>query len=292
VASLRDIRKRIKSVKNTQKITGAMKLIAASRLRKAQEAILHARPFALELGSMLRRVATRADTGGGEFAHPLLTVHPTPRRVMLVVITSDRGLAGAFNANILRRAERFIRENKGKYETFEIATIGRKARDHFKKRSLATVRDYSGVFENLTFRRATEIAEGIAEEFVKSDLDAVFLLYNEFKSAIAQQVVVEPLLPIVHEELPAGDSVDYIYEPSQHEVLERLVPRYVATLIWRSLLESSAAEHGARMTAMDNAARNAKDIVDALTLQYNRARQATITKELMEVIGGAEALAG
>ncbi|MBC7793073.1 MAG: ATP synthase F1 subunit gamma, partial [Clostridia bacterium] len=185
-----------------------------------------------------------------------------------------------------------IKENQGKYEQFEVATVGRKAREFFRKRpSLAKATDHVGVFEKLTFRRAQEIAEEITKNFIESDLDAVFLLYNEFKSAIAQQVVVEPLLPIVPEELPAGADVDYIYEPSRAQVLESLVPRYLSTLVWRALLESSAAEHGARMTAMDNATRNAKEIVDRLTLDYNRARQAAITTQLMEVIGGAEALA-
>ena len=290
MASLRDIRERIRSNKNTQKITQAMKMISAARLRRAQDAITHARPFALELGSLLRRVIARMDVEEGKAPHPLLEVVTPPRRVMLVVITSDRGLAGAFNANILRRAEKFIRENQSTYAHFEIATVGRKARDFFKKRNLGTVRDHAGVFEKLSFRSAQEIAEGITKEFIESDLDAVFLLYNEFKSAIAQQVVVQPLLPIVAEELPPGQDVDYIYEPSREEVLERLVPRYLSTLIWRALLESSAAEHGARMTAMDNATRNAKEIVDKLTLDYNRARQAAITTQLMEVIGGAEAL--
>jgi len=206
-------------------------------------------------------------------------------------VTSDRGLAGAFNANILRRAEKWIRENQGKYEKFEIATVGRKARDFFRKRPhLGHAVDHPGVFDKLTFRSAQNIAEEITKSFVESDLDAVFLLYNEFKSAIAQQVVVEPLLPIVAAELPEGNDVDYIYEPSREAVLEALVPRYLSTLIWRALLESSAAEHGARMTAMDNATRNAKEIVDRLTLDYNRARQAAITTQLMEVIGGAEAL--
>lgn len=290
MASLRDIRERIRSNKNTQKITQAMKLISASRLRRAQEAVLQARPFALELGSLLRRVAARQAAEEGEPSHPLLAVKVAPRSVLLVVITSDRGLAGAFNANILRRAERFIRENEGTYERFEIATIGRKARDFFRKRSLGTVIDHPGVFEHLTFRQAQDIADGIAREFIDGELDAVYLVYNEFKSAIAQKVVVEPLLPIVAGELPDGHEVDYIYEPSRKEVLKGLAPQYLSTLIWRSLLESSAAEHGARMTAMDNATRNAKEIVDRLTLDYNRARQAVITTQLMEVIGGAEAL--
>jgi F-type H+-transporting ATPase subunit gamma len=287
--SLRDIRKRIRSVKNTQKITRAMKLVSAAKLRRAQEAILSARPYALELGGMLHRVAARAKTPDGRLPHPLLEVRE-PRRVLLVVMTSDRGLCGGFNASILRRAERFVRENRDQYESLELATIGRKGRDYFRRRSVATTRDFPGVFESLTYRRATEIARGLADEFVTANLDAVFLLYNEFKSAMTQRIVVEQLLPIVHDELPTGEDVDYIYEPDQAAVLDQLAPRYMAVEIWRSLLESHASEHGARMNAMENATKNAKELVGALTLQFNRARQSAITKELMDIVGGAEAL--
>ncbi|MEZ4270207.1 MAG: ATP synthase F1 subunit gamma [Myxococcota bacterium] len=292
MASLRDIRNRIKSVKSTQKITGAMKMVAASKLRRAQEAITAARPYALELGSMLRRVSARVPHEEGRAPHPLLEIH-APRRVLLVIMTSDRGLCGSFNAGILRRAEIFLKENRERYESLEVATVGRRGHDYFAKRKVATVRNFPGVFEDLTFRRASEIAEGIAAEYVEHDLDAVFLLFNEFKSALNQTVQVVPLLPIVEEELPPGEgAVEYIYEPSQKEVLDKLVPRYVATIIWRALLESSASEHGARMTAMGSATKNAKELVDKLTLKYNRARQAAITRELMEIISGAEALNG
>lgn len=289
MASLRDIRKRIRSVKNIQKSTGAMKLVAAAKLRRAQEAILTARPYAQQLGGLLHRVATRAQGEHGELAHPLLEVRE-PERVLLVVMTSDRGLCGGFNSNILKRAERFVREESGKYESLQLATIGRRGADYFRKRQVATVRDFPGVFEALTFRRASEIASGLAKEFVAHDLDAICLLYNEFKNVASQKVVVENLLPIVHEELPAGDEIDYIYEPSQDVVLDELVPRYVATHVWRALLESFASEQGARMTAMEAATKNAKELVSGLTLQYNRARQTAITKELMDIVGGAEAL--
>lgn len=291
MASLQDIRQRLRSVRNTQKITSAMKMVAAAKLRKAQEAMTAARPYAQELGSLLHRVATRAEAEHVGPPHPLLDVR-APKRVLLVVITSDRGLCGAFNSSILRRAERFIRENTDRFESIEVATIGRKGRDYFKKRKVATVRDHPGIFDDLVFRRASEVADGLASEFVKRDLDAIFLLYNEFKSAISQRVMVQDLLPIVHEELPAGEDIDYIYEASQASVLEALVPRYVATLVWRSLLESTASEHGARMSAMDSATRNAGELIDSLSLQYNRARQAAITTDLMDIVGGAEALKG
>jgi F-type H+-transporting ATPase subunit gamma len=289
MASLRDIRKRIRSVKSTQKITGAMKLVAASKLRRAQDSMLAARPYATELGSLLHRLATRADSEPA--AHPLLELRPL-KRVLLVVITSDRGLAGAFNANILRRAERFLREQGPRFDHLEIATVGRKARDYFRKRKVTTVRDFPNVFADLRYEGATEIAEGLCKEYVAHDLDGVFLLYNEFKSAMTQRVIVQDVLPIVHEELPVGDDIDYLYEPDQAAVLERLVPRYVATIVWRALLESWASEQGARMTAMDSATKNAKELVARYTLLYNRTRQASITRELMEIVSGAEALKG
>jgi len=291
MASLREIRKRVRSVKNTQKITGAMKLVAASKLRRSQEAIVAARPYANALGGLLRRVATRVRGNSDEAPHPVLELRPI-RRVLLVVLTSDRGLCGAFNTNIMRRAERFITEQSSRFDHFEIATIGRKGRDYFSKRNLATVRDFPDVFKALNFEQATEIARAMVAEYITHDLDGVFLVYNEFKSALTQRVVVQDLLPIVAEELPSGDAIDYIYEPSQQNVLEELVPRYVATVVWRALLESSASEQGARMTAMDAATKNAKELVDRLTLKYNRTRQAAITRELMEIVSGAEALKG
>ena len=266
-----------------------MKLVAAAKLRRAQENILAARPYALEIGGLLHRVATRAQGEDGKVPHPLLDVRE-PKRVLLVVMTSDRGMCGGFNSNILRRAERFIHEHEDRFEKMEVASIGKKGREYFRKRGVATVRDFPGVFDDLTFRRATEIAEGMAEEYVKGEFDAVFLLYNEFKSAMSQRVTVESMLPIVHDELPAGEDIDYIYEPGQVEVLNQLAPRYVAIEVWRALLESNASEHGARMTAMENATKNAKELIDGLTMQFNRARQAAITKDLMDIVGGSEAL--
>jgi F-type H+-transporting ATPase subunit gamma len=292
MASLRDIRIRIRSVRNTQKITRAMKMVAASKLRRAQDAITTARPYAVELSMLLRRVASRVPTEPGRAPHPLLEVH-APERVLVVVMTSDRGLCGSFNANILRRGEQFIASERDRFQALEVASIGRRGRDYFRKQKILTTRDFAGVFEDLTFRRATEIAHGLTEEYEKHNLDAVYLLYNRFKSAVSQEVVVDRILPIVAEELPVDHCAqEYLYEADQRQVLDSLVPRYMATGIWRALLESSASEHGARMTAMDNATRNAKELVEKLTLQYNRARQAAITRELMEIIGGAEALNG
>ena len=291
MASLRDIRKRIRSVKNTQKITKAMKLVAAARLRRAQEAITQARPYASEIGSLLQRVAARASIEGDGVVHPLLDMR-SPSRVLLVVITSDRGQCGAFNSNLLRRAERFMAENRDRFEHLEVAAIGRKGRDYFRKKPAVQKREIAP-FATLTYRRASEIADELVKEFIDHKLDAVYLLYNEFQSAISQRVTVQDILPIVQDELPADEGgVDYIYEPNREDVLEELIPRYVATQVWAALLESAASEWGARMTAMDSATRNARELVEEYTLQYNRARQSAITRDLMDIVGGAEALKG
>lgn len=300
MASLRDIRKRIRSVQNSQKITKAMKLVAASKLRRAQDAIVAARPYAQQIGHLLARVATRA-MADAEFAdqpaHPLLGQR-AGGRVLLIVITSDRGSCGAFNSNIIRRAERFLQENAERFSTIELATIGRKGRDYFKKRPQYKVFDHADVFGNLNFRRASEIANDWVKQFEAGSLDSVMLLYNEFKTAMNQHVVVHDVLPVTPEatvdtlQTQEGDGVDYVYEPDRDQVLDKLIPRYLAVQLWRALLESAAAEQGARMTAMDAASNNARDMADALTLQYNRARQATITRDLMDIVGGAEALSG
>ena len=292
MASLRDIRDRIDSVKNTQKITSAMKMVAAAKLRKSQDAMEQARPYSVELGGLLSRLSARMQEEVGKAPHPLMKVRPTVKRVLLVVMTSDKGLCGAFNTSILRRAERFLRENANRFEEIEIATIGRKGYEYFAKRHVSTVTDYPGVFEDLTFRRAIDIADALSKAFLDDHLDGVYLLYNEFQSVMTQEIVLHDLLPIVQSELPRGGEHDYLYEPNRPEVLNTLVPRHVAVCIWQALLESLASEYGARMTAMDSATKNAGEIVDDLTLQFNRARQAAITMELMDIVGGAEALNG
>ena len=296
MASLRDIRNRIKSVKNTQKITKAMKLVAASKLRRAQDAINAARPYAVEIGQALQRVSSSVNEGDVEISNPLLETRDV-KKVLLVVMTSDRGLCGGFNANIIRRAELFLKENQDTYEEIQIATIGRRGHEHFRKKENLKVRDYPDLFNKLQFRDALEVAQELSSDYIKGEVDAVYLLYNEFKSAINQIVTLSTLVPVApesEEELPEDERavLEYIYEPSAQDVLDQLIPRYVATLVWRSLLESNASEHGARMSAMDSATKNGKEIEDKLTLQYNRARQANITQELMEIVGGAEALNG
>jgi len=290
VANLKTIRKRIGSVKNTQKITRAMKLVAAARLRKAQIAIEELRPYALETLEVLSEVAARA--GEDEAVHPLLARREVTH-VMMVVLTSDRGLAGAFNASICRAAYKKWKafEAEGKQVTFYI--IGRKGRDFFRRRD-ANIDDSppEKVFENLTWDMAEDIGSGIVARYQAHDLDECLLVYNEFKSAIQQEIVIEPLLPITPREKAEDDQGDFLYEPDKATLLDTLLPMYVRVEVFRALLESVASEHGARMTAMDAATNNASDMIDRLTLQYNRARQAAITTELMEIIGGAEALKG
>ncbi|MEM8609499.1 MAG: ATP synthase F1 subunit gamma [Myxococcota bacterium] len=289
MANLKDIRKRIGSVKSTQKITRAMKLVAGARLRKAQEGIERARPYALKTLEVLSGVAARV--GPDEEVHPLLA-RREPKNVMLVVLTSDRGLAGAFNSNINKAAYARWKELEAEGSNVTFGIIGRKGRDYFTRRDANVRHDFLGVFEDLTTEKAGEIGRYIVDDYTSLNLDACYLVYNEFKSAISQEVVVEPFLPIKPLEHPDEDLSDFIYEPNQRALLDRLLPMHVQVQIYRALLESVASEHGARMTAMDAATNNASDMIDRLTLQYNRARQAAITKELMEIIGGAEALKG
>jgi len=289
VPSLRDIRNRITSVKSTRQITKAMKMVAAAKLRRAQDAILKTRPYAQLLDQALSRVAARA-AGDENVAHPLLATRP-PRTAEVVVITSDRGLAGGFNSNIARRTQRFLVENAERFERIELSTIGRKGRDYFRARKIAMRKDYLGVHSGLAFQKAEELAREYETRWLAGEVDAVYLCYNEFKSAISQKPVVFQLLPIETPEPQAGQAViDFKYEPSRGKLLEDILPRHVAMQVWRALLESAASEHGARMSAMESATKNAEEMIGALSLQYNRARQAFVTKELMEIVGGAEAL--
>jgi F-type H+-transporting ATPase subunit gamma len=287
VATLKEIRNRIQSVKNTRKITKAMKLVAGARLKRAQEMILAARPYAIEIHKVITSLALRA-----EQVHPLLEVRE-PKVLQVLCITSDRGLCGAFNANIIRRTEAFLRESRDQYDKISLAVVGRKGHEYFRRRKMVD-RFFPDVFFKLELERAREIGRAITQGYVEQNLDEVLIIYNEFKSAISQQVVVERLLPMATPEELAeeGHQVDYIYEPDRRALLDHLIPRYVHATLYRALLESWASEMGARMTAMENATRNAGELIDRLTLERNRARQAAITKELMEIISGAEALKG
>ena len=292
--SLKSIRTRISSVKSTQKITRAMKLVSAARLRRAQDAILGARPYANALAAAVVEVALRA----GADAHPLLD-RRTPERITMVPLTSDRGLAGGFNANVFRNVQRFIGEQQSAtppVREIHLEIIGKKGRDYFRRRKATIGHELAGPTAETAVQIAREMAHIVTHSFMNGRTDAVYLVYNEFKSAGTQRVVVEPLLPISGEGLRAaqgaGEATDFLYEPSKERLLDQLLPMFVESQIYRGLLESMASEFGARMTAMDNATSNAKEMISSLTLQYNRARQAAITKELMEIVSGAEALKG
>lgn len=285
--SLKDIRKRIGSVKNTQKITRAMKLVAAAKLRRAQDSIIAARPYANSLEAVVSELASRA----GDKAHPLLEARAS-KRATIIMLTSDRGLAGAFNSQIIRAVEAYVEKELSDFTDVSLRIVGRKGNAYFKRRD-ANIRSYVGSPTSKTaLDLSREIANNAISDFKSEEVDHVFLVYNEFKSAISQEVVVEQLLPIVPKELPDDQVGDFIYEPNKTALLDRLLPMYVDVEVFRALLESVASEHGARMTAMDAATTNASEMIDKLTLKYNRARQAAITTELMEIIGGAEALKG
>jgi F-type H+-transporting ATPase subunit gamma len=295
--SLKAIRKRISSVKATQKITRAMKMVAGARLNRAQQRIMALRPYAVKTGEVLSSVAASAGAAGGDGVkplHPLLARRPE-KKVLFLVLTSDRGLCGAFNTNINKATERAWREREAAGAKVEFATIGRKGREYLTRRRASVIHDFPRLYDGLDLEKARLVANWLVPRFQKEEHDAIFLVYNEFKSAISQKVTLEALLPTAEQAPEKGDKggtapTEFLYEPDQGALLERLVPMYVEISIYRALLESQASEFGARMSAMDAATRNAKDMIARLTLQYNRARQAAITKELMEIIGGAEAL--
>ena len=289
MAGLKAIKRRISGAKNTRKITRAMKMISAARLRRAQQRVTELRPYALKTSQLLASVASRVDPE--DDLHPLLR-RRDEHKILIVVLTSDRGLAGAFNASINKRAFAMWKQYEAEGKQVSFAIIGRKGGDFFRRRGANIEKVFQGVFENLNSAKAGEIGRYIVGRYVEEDLDAAYLVYNEFKSAITQIVTTEQILPVKLEPSAEADATDYIYESSQKALLGRLLPMYMEVTAFKALLDSVASEHGARMTAMDNAMRNASDVIDRLTLQYNRARQAAITKELMEIIGGAEALKG
>ena len=292
--TLRDIKRRIASVKSTQQITRAMKLVAAAKLRRAQERITEARPYCRTLDEMVSDLALRSPRG----MHPLLRGPVSDggdgtTRKLLVVITGDRGLCGAFNSNIIRRSVELLRADQDKPDaSLLLLVVGRKARDFYRRRGQVAIRsEYVNFFDKLAFSHAAKIGQDVATAYVADEVDRVQLVYNEFRSAASQRVVVETLLPI---ESAAGSDeaagVEYLFEPSPAAILESLLPRHVEVQVYRALMESLAAEYGARMTAMDNATKNASEMIDLLTIQFNKARQERITKELLEIVSGAEAL--
>jgi F-type H+-transporting ATPase subunit gamma len=291
MATLRDIRRRIRSVESTQKITKAMKLVAAAKLRRAQERILAARPYATKMHELLMSLVGRA----GEESHPLLERRDGRRR-RLVIITADKGLAGAFNSNILRAASAFLREAGDTDIT--LVVVGKKARDFYRRRQWEIKYEMLGFFDRLAYSHAQELSAQLMKSYLEGEVDEVSLLYNEFRSVAVQRVKRERLLPIeagaaegsgAHAEGMASAG-DYIYEPNPEAILAALLPRHVTTQVYRALMESAAGEQGARMTAMESATKNAKEMIGVLTIQYNKARQERITKELLDIVGGAEAL--
>ena len=286
--SLIDLRRRIRAVKNTQQITKAMKTVSASKLRRAQDRIIGARPFAREMLRVLNGLASRVDST----AHPLLESEgrDTTKPSLLVVVTADKGLCGGFNSALLRRAGGYIREADGQVA---LALIGRKGRDFFRRHSFEVRYEDINLFNDLKYIHAQGVAEVAIQQFIEGAVSSVHLLYNEFKSVIQHDVVVDQLLPIRQIAPSDGEAevlADYLFEPNPDQIFETLLPRHVEIQIFRALLESAAAEHAARMTAMDAATRNAGDMIEALTLHMNKVRQATITRELIEVVSGAQAL--
>ncbi|MBI3752499.1 MAG: ATP synthase F1 subunit gamma [Deltaproteobacteria bacterium] len=282
--NLKDIKRRIKSVKSTQQITKAMKMVAAAKLKRAQDDITAARPYAEKMLDIMNSLASRVRPD----AHPLLSKRGG-NKIEMLVVTSDRGLCGGFNSNIFRAAEGFIRKN-GDAE-ISVNIIGRKAKDYFKRRDMNIRQERTAGSGRPKYATAAEIAQEIVDSYIKETFDETYLVYSEFISALSQKPVVQKLLPVEPAKVEEI-SGEYIYEPSQEAILADLLPKYVEVQVFRALLESQASEHGARMAAMDSATKNAKEMISSLTLTYNRFRQAAITKELMEIVSGAEALKG
>jgi F-type H+-transporting ATPase subunit gamma len=284
-----DLRRRIRSVKNTQQITKAMKMVAAAKLRRAQERMMAARPYAAALRQVLASVSTRVDIG----MHPLLQEREQESKVLLLIVTADRGLAGAFNTNVIRAAQNAMAD-KG-WQDIHLLPIGRKALDFFKRRPTPIRRQATGIYQALSLETAREISTALIAEFVSGEFDAVYVVYNEFKSVIAQRVTLERLLPLTREisgvspSQPAEPAIDYLYHPSPEQILSDLLPKHIEFQLYRILLESAASEQGARMTAMESASKNASEMISHLTLTYNRIRQASITKEIIEIVSGAAA---
>ncbi len=288
MASLKSIKKRIVSVKNTRQITKAMKMVSAAKLRRAQENVVAARPYARKLGEVLQSLAGNLE---GDL-HPLL-VKREAKKLLLIVVTSDRGLCGGFNANLCKTAERFIKENKDVYEQVSLLTVGRKGYEFLKNRH-TIYKNVSNVLAKPNYQTAALLAQDVIDGFQAEEYDQVVLLFNAFRTVMSQDITFQQLLPVVPEEKSVADEtpVEYIYEPSVGELLAEILPKNIEVQIFKAMLESVAAEHGARMTAMDSASKNANEMIGKLTLQYNRARQAAITTELMEIISGAESIKG
>jgi len=293
MANLKDIRNRIQSVKNTQQITRAMKMVSAAKLRRAQQNIMNMRPYARQILSVIADIASTH-----RVRHPLLSTNEDPKKVLIVVVTSDRGLAGGFNNNLNRFAYKFYQDNKANFETVDFLFIGRKGADFFKNRKITGIDTILNVAREISYNLAAGISERLMEAFIDGHYDAVYMVYNEFKSAIAQELKCERLLPVdmtgarIADEGKSPFSRDMIFEPSPEEIIEDLLKKHFAVQVYRAMSESVAAEHGARMAAMENATKNAGEMIRSMTLTYNKLRQSNITTELIEITSGAEALKG
>jgi F-type H+-transporting ATPase subunit gamma len=287
MATLREIRRRITSITNIQQITNAMRMVAAAKFRRAQAAILAARPYAYKFDTLLRHLASQMEMEG----HPLLETREV-NNVCIIVVTGDRGLCGSFNSNVIRRAISHIERNYADAEV-DLICVGRRSRDYFRTRSYNIIAEHVNIFRALDYQYAVGIAAHIATLYTEKIVDRVDVIYNNFRSAIMQEVLVEQILPITPQ-APEGDAlfIEYLYEPTREAIWEEVVPQHLNTQMWRILLDSNAAEQAARMTAMENATNNADDLISELTLERNRVRQTMITKEISEIVGGAEALAG
>jgi F-type H+-transporting ATPase subunit gamma len=285
MASLRDIRKRIASVKNTQKITKAMKMVAAAKLRRAEEAIKAGRPFSEKMREVMMSLAARTH------AHQMLESRP-PQKALLILVTAERGLCGAFNTNLHRRAEAFTKEMKAKSIQVDLLTVGRKGNDYFRRRQVTIVEKFNNVMNTISYDLAGQIVSIVTEKFLADEYQEVYVVYNSFRSAVTQVITLRKLLPIVPDEEGSKPRQAYLYEPSEEELLQELLPKYVQVQVFTGLLDSVASEHGARMSAMEAATTNAGEMINKLTLKLNRKRQESITTELMEIVGGAEALKG
>lgn len=287
MANLKEIKKRISSVKNTQQITNAMKMVSAAKLRRAQDAVVAARPYADKIHEVLCSIAAR----DVETTHPLL--HQREKgNALVLLITADRGLCGGFNSSIAKAAAQFALEKAHAYSNYTLRIVGKKGNDLLKRRSELTIdKVYENITASITYATAALLGQELVADYEVEKFDAVYIVYNKFHSAINQEVTVKQLLPIVPDSSEDKHFVaDYIYEPSSEKVLHSILPKYIEVQIFEALLESVASEHGARMSSMDSATKNASEMIDKLTLQYNRARQAAITKELMEIVSGAEAI--
>jgi F-type H+-transporting ATPase subunit gamma len=284
MAKTHDLKRRIRSIKNTMQVTKAMKMVSAARLRRAQDRIIASRPFAVTMSRVLSSLAARANPD----LHPLL-VERERKKVELVLVTSDRGLCGSFNTNAIKAATAFLLQHRA--ESLNVMAVGRRGRDFVRRSGRKITGEWIDVFRNLDFSVAQSIGDDLIHRYVTGEIDAVYVAYNEFKSVVAQRPVVEQILPIPRAELVGtGGGEDYIYEPDAETLFEAILPAYVRIQVWRALLESAAAEHAARMTAMDSATKNATELTEALTLHMNRVRQASITTAIIEVVSGAAAL--